>query len=412
MKQNLNLFDQQDALKPLPEKVRPLSLSTFIGQSQILNRIKNMKELPHLILWGPPGSGKTTLAGILSQEFGYDLFKFNAVLEGVPELRKLIDSLLTEKKHFKKNCILFIDEIHRFNKSQQDALLPYLENGSFILIGATTEYPQTALNRALLSRVSTLELISHSESDLIKILKRALEFEDNKIDDEIIEIISKFSNGDARVALLNLEKILQLKNIPSIEGIKSIIGRHSQSYDKNQNRHYDVISAFIKSIRGSDPNAALLWLAVMIHGGEDPDFIARRLIILASEDIGLADPNALTLATSTHYAIKNIGMPEARIILAQTTTYLALAPKSNSTYLAIDRAIEYVENNPTIQVPTHLCNHHPDKKNYLYPHDYENHYIKQTYTQIPQTFYVNGNLGVEEKLNSLHNKIINEKNHK
>lgn len=412
MKQNLNLFEQQDASRPLPEKVRPLSLSTFVGQSQLLNRIKNMKELPHLILWGPPGSGKTTLAGILANEFGYDLFKFNAVLEGVPELRKLIDSLLTEKKHYKKNCILFIDEIHRFNKSQQDALLPYLENGSFILIGATTEYPQTALNRALLSRVTTLELISHTEIDLIKILKRALEEEEKNISDDILEIISKFSNGDARVALLHLEKILQLKIMPSLDEIKSLIGRHAQSYDKNQNRHYDVISAFIKSIRGSDPDAALLWLAVMINGGEDPDFIARRLIILASEDVGLADPTALTLATSTHYAIKNIGMPEARIILAQTATYLALAPKSNSTYLAIDRALQYVENNPTILVPTHLCNHHPDKKNYKYPHDFENHYIKQTYSHLKEPFYLKNDLGVEEKLNSLHNKITDEKNHR
>ncbi|MCO4756191.1 MAG: recombination factor protein RarA, partial [Bacteriovoracaceae bacterium] len=280
----------------------------------------------------------------------------------------------------------------------QDALLPYLEKGDFVLFGATTEYPQTALNRALLSRVQLWNLEMLKKQELVQIIKRASEKRALVLTDEVIDFIADNNNGDARAALNQVEILEQNKDAIEeleFEQIKKQFLFSQRRYDKNSERHYDVISAFIKSIRGSDADAALLWLAVMLDGGEDPDFIGRRLIIAASEEVGNADPRALQIACDAHYSIKQIGMPEARIPLAQATVYLARAPKSNASYLAIDKALNYVRSAKTIEVPTHLRNHHPDKKNYKYPHNFPKHWVEQKYHEEPESFFSPGDLGYE-----------------
>lgn len=392
--QQTGLFDEQKPKRePLAHKIRPDELEDFFGQKQAQERIKRLdfQRLPHLILWGPAGCGKTTLALLLAKKAKMELFQFNAVTSGVPELRKLIAKAQEVATFDAKASIIFIDEIHRFNKAQQDALLPHLEKGDFILFGATTQYPQTALNRALLSRVQLWGLSALSESETLEVLKRAQRKIGLELEDNILAYIARHANGDARSALNQLEILDQnrehLKGL-GLEEIKKRYLFHQRQYDKDSDRHYDVISAFIKSIRGSDVDATLLWLAVMLDGGESPDFIARRLIISASEDIGNADPQALTIACNAHYATTKIGMPEARIPLAQACVYLAKAPKSNASYLGINKALEYVRHSQTIQVPTHLRNHHPDKKNYLYPHNYPNAKVEQTYHHEGETFYV------------------------
>ncbi len=398
MKDQIGLFESESNNKPLAFTVRPSDLSSLAGQNAIHKRLShlNISKLPHIVFYGPPGTGKTTLANILAVESGLELYSFNAVLGGVNELRALIKSALDLKTLGGKRSIIFIDEIHRFNKSQQDALLPHLEAGDFVLFGATTEYPQTSLNKAILSRVQVWPFSKLETEDIKKILLRAIELENKDVNEEIINHISEFSNGDARSALNSLELILnQDTSNLSLNEIKEQILHSQRAYDKNSDRHYDVISAFIKSIRGSDANAAILWLAVMLEGNEDPIFIARRLLISASEDIGNADPRALQMATSSITAISQIGMPEARIILAQVTTYLAQAPKSNSSYLAIDAALDFVRNNPTIEVPTHLRNNHPDKNKYKYPHSFNNHWVEQAYLPMDEDFFANSKIGYE-----------------
>lgn len=388
-------------LPPLAHLSRPEAFSEFIGHEEIFKTYPYLKtkNFPSIILFGPSGTGKTTLARLLAQHSGKEFYKFNAVLGGVADLKKLIAAAEEMREKLGQQAIIFVDEIHRFNKAQQDALLPYIEEGAFTLIGATTENPRVSVNKALLSRMHIVQLKELTPDDIYKILVQTTEKFEMQIDAGLLIVIADFAGGDARVALNTLEAAAKLKN-PTKEEIKSLIIENARAFDKGGNRHYDVISAFIKSMRGSDPQAAIHWLAVMIDGGEDPVFIARRLVIFASEDVGNADPTALTLATSALHSISNIGMPEARIILAQATTYLASTYKSNAAYLAIDQALEYVRSQATIEVPDHLKGHPPkDAQKYLYPHSYENHFVKQNYTQSPiPNFYIPTQEGKEDGL--------------
>ncbi len=410
--EQIGLFtDHTENSSPLAFKLRPTDLNEYYGQEEILAKVSKLdtENLPHIVFFGPPGCGKTTIAQILANRSGYEFFPFNAVLGGVGDLRKIIQETEKLRNNQGTKSIIFVDEIHRFNKGQQDALLPYLERADFVLLGATTENPNTALNKAILSRVQRWYLKPLDEKNIKTILHNALKKESIDLNTDVIDYLAKYNNGDARSALNQLEILFQhhseIQNLP-IETIVKEYLFENRRYDKDSERHYDVISAFIKSIRGSDVNAAILWLAVMLDGGEDIEFIARRLIILASEDIGNADPRAIQIATSSHYAIKQIGMPEARIILAQATAYLAQAPKSNSSYLAINEALEYVKANPTVEVPTHLRNHHPDKKNYKYPHNYPNHYIPQEYSDYrTPSFFETTNIGYEKMQQDYLNRI-------
>tara|TARA_Y100001954_G_scaffold89344_1_gene97884 strand:- start:7548 stop:8843 length:1296 start_codon:yes stop_codon:yes gene_type:complete len=373
-------------LGPLAHRMRPRKLEDFEGSTNLIAKYPILKGNPlhSLILWGPPGCGKTTLAEVLALEKEIPFFKFNAVLGGLAELRKVIEKGKKASLEGNSPWILFIDEIHRFNKAQQDALLPFVETGSFILVGATTESPYTAINKALLSRVQTIKLPKLSEDSILSLLEKALKKEGRKASQKILQAFSHLCDGDSRKALSYLENAFHSpiinKESPTKKEIQTLtLGAH-RTFDRDGDRHYDVISAFIKSMRGSDPHSATLWLAVMIEGGEDPQFIARRLVIFASEDIGNADPRALTLATSCLQAVQSIGMPESRIILSQTTNYLASTVKSNASYKAINDAIEFVKERPTIEVPPHLKNKGPQKKEYKYPHNYPEGHIPQEYS--------------------------------
>jgi putative ATPase len=400
--------------RPLAAKMRPTSLEDFFGQENIRSQLEKLLIHPrHVIFWGPPGTGKTTLAHIISSQIGREQYVFNAVTSGVPELKKLIALMLERRKDLGKESILFIDEIHRFNKSQQDALLPYLENGDFLFIGSTTEYPHTSLNKALLSRVSLIELTALKGEDLTRILKRALADLGREDLEDYIQSLAQLSNGDARFALNQLSRLetFKLEELKDREKILRDLFEHARQYDRNANRHYDVISAFIKSIRGSDPDAALLYLAIMLDGGEDPEFIARRLMILASEDVGLANSQALQVTANAHYVVSKIGMPEARITLSHACVFLALSPKSNSVYRGIDSALAFVKDQPTIEVPGHLSNVSLQKRNYKYPHSYPGHWIAQSYLPegIEARFYSPGQMGAEKGLNENHHSFTRQK---
>lgn len=400
----LDAFDLGDNhTPPLAAKLRPKTLEDFFGQARIRPQLEKLVSHPrHVIFWGPPGTGKTTLAHIMSSRIGRDLTVFSAVTSGIPELKRLIQEMLDRKREFGKESILFIDEIHRFNKSQQDALLPYLENGDFLFIGATTEYPHTSLNKALISRVSLIELKQLEADDLSHILNRGIDDLDRNELRDYVEDIAKLSNGDARFALNQLSRLAAFdeNELQNKEHVLKELFEHARQYDRNANRHYDVISAFIKSIRGSDPDAALLYLAIMLDGGEDPEFIARRLMILASEDVGLANSQALQVTANAHYVVKHIGMPEARITLSHATVFMALSPKSNSAYKAVDAALAFVKDNPTIEVPGHLSNVSPEKKNYKYPHSYQGNWIQQNYLpeEASESFFKAGTMGSEKVL--------------
>ncbi len=385
---------------PLAERVRPKTLDEFRGQRELLGVNKPVRlmiekdTLGSFIMWGPPGTGKTTIARIIAEETAAEFFQLNAVSSGVKDIRKIID-IGEANKSMGKRTILFIDEIHRFNKAQQDALLNSVEAGLIVLIGATTENPSFEVIPALRSRARVYVLEELTKDDLLAILDSAIE-KDEFISKLKIESIDKefliyLSGGDAR-ALLSIFEAAVVQEAESIplkidkEILENVVQRKNILYDKGGEEHYNVISAFIKSVRGSDPDAAVYWLARMIEGGEDPIFIARRLVVLASEDIGNASPNGLVLAEAAFEAVNKIGMPEARIILAQCTTYLASCPKSNAAYLAVDEALSYVKNNPLYPVPLHLRNA-PTKlmkelkygKEYKYPHSYENHFLLEDY---------------------------------
>ena len=389
----MNLFEDA-RYTPLAEKLRPQNLNDFFGQEENLRLLQRMIEgnkLPSMIFFGPPGTGKTTLAKIISNTIDGEFVKINAALSGVAELRGIVKNAELQRK-LNRRTILFIDEIHRFNKSQQDFLLPYVEDGRLILIGATTENPFFEINGALLSRVKIIRLEKLTVDDLKKILQRAINLEKIvDVEERALEIIADFSDGDARIAL-NLLEQLNFEGGVTVENLRKIWGDRLRKYDKSGDVHYDTASAFIKSMRGSDADAAIFYLAKMIDGGEDLKFIARRIVICASEDVGNADPMALVLANAAAQAVQFIGLPEARIILAQAVTYIAGAPKSNAAYLAIDAALADVKNSRDVdEVPTHLKDtHYKGSKffghgnGYKYPHDFDGHFVKQQY--LPDSF--------------------------
>ena len=391
--------------EPLAYRMRPKTLEEYegqehvIGPGKLLYRTIKADRLSSIILFGPPGCGKTSLAKVISETTKYKFYKINAVTAGVSDIKKIVE----ETKNFMFNpagkSILFIDEIHRFNKLQQDALLPFVENGTIILIGATTENPYFEVNKALISRSMVIKLEPLTEKNIYNILKRALTSKEGlgeynvKIEDNTLMKIADIANGDVRTALNGLE-IAVLTTSMSSDGyihitdevIKNSIQNRKAIFDKNGDTHYDNISAFIKSMRGSDPDATLLYLARALNGGEDPVFLARRIVICASEDVGLADPQALVIATSAMQAVNMIGMPEARIILAEAAVYVANCKKSNATYLGINKALEDVANSDTGEIPMHIRNAPIEKmrelgynEGYLYPHDYPGHWVEQQY---------------------------------
>lgn len=395
----LQLFNEKIMKQiPLAEQLRPQTLEEYVGQNHlighnaVLRKSIEQGKIPSMILWGPPGVGKTTLAYLISKHIQSSFFKLSAINSGVKDVREVIDKARQEDN----TSILFIDEIHRFNKSQQDSLLSAVEEGIITLIGATTENPSFEVITPLLSRCQVYVLESLSVEDLEKILQKATQVIENQYQKKITikekDALLHISGGDARKLLNAFELTCRwiINNDTNGELTNKIVEKVVQNnlsiYDKNGENHYDIVSAFIKSMRGSDPNAAVYWLARMIAGGEDPLFIARRMVILASEDIGNANPNALLLAQTCFETVRNIGMPEGRIPLSQTAIYLACSPKSNASYLAIDKALAIVNQTQNLPVPLHLRNA-PTKlmqqldygKDYKYAHDYENNFVCQEF---------------------------------
>ena len=391
--------------EPLAFRMRPRNLEEYVGQEHVLSKDKILyrtikaDRLSSIILFGPPGCGKTSLARVISETTKYKFYKINAVTAGVADIKRVIE----ETKNFMLNpmgkSILFIDEIHRFNKLQQDALLPYVENGTVILIGATTENPYFEVNKALISRSMVIKLNPLTEENVYQVLKNALERDDGlgeyniKIEEKTLKKLAQIANGDVRTALNGLE-VATLTTTMSEDGyihltdeiIKNSVQSRKAIFDKNGEEHYDNISAFIKSMRGSDPDAAVFYLARALNGGEDPMFLARRIVICASEDVGMANPNALIVANSAMQAVHMVGMPEARILLSEAAIYVATSPKSNASYMAINKALEDVQNKDTGEVPMHIRNAPIEKmrelgynEGYLYPHDFPGHYVEQQY---------------------------------
>lgn len=436
----MNLFEQNqneadDSDKPLAYRMRPQNLSDLYGQEDIIGKDRPLRRaieadlLQSIILYGPPGSGKTSLAQVIANKTEANFTRLNAVTSGVKDIRKVIKKANSNQKMYNKKNILFIDEIHRFNKSQQDALLPAVEEGLLIMIGATTENPYFEVNSPLLSRSQVFRLYPLDNKDITYILKKAL---DDKmrglgeykvsLSEDILEYIAELADGDARTAL-NILEMAVLTTPPDNSGrvvlSEKIIAQSVQqkriNYDKSGDNHYDNISAMIKSMRGSDPDAAVFYLAKMLEVGEDPRFIARRLVVHAAEDVGVADPESLLVANAAAKAVEYVGMPEARIPLAEAVIHISTAPKSNSVIKAIDSALNYIRNNSLDSVPAHLKDSHYKGakdldigENYLYPHDYSNSYIEQQYLPdnvVGEKFYNPGKLGYEKKIRKWFNYI-------
>src|SRR3989338_2078576 len=423
----LYLFSSKEKPKiefhPLSYLCSPTTLDEFFGQEQLLGSGKLLRRIIELdrifssIFFGPPGTGKSALARLIALKTQSFFIEMNAVTVGVGELKKAIESAKIRLQTQSQKTILLIDEIHHFNRSQQDALLPDVERGTITLIGITTENPNFYVNSALRSRSRCFEFFPLKEKDLEKILDRGLNKMETilkkkiEIEDQARTLLLERSSGDARILLNALE--IGAKSAPfEQDGILSLTLKIAEeslqtrglTYDKKGDEHYDTISAFIKAMRGGDPDASLYWMAKMLEGGEDPRFIARRILICASEDVGNADPLALTLALSAFQALEFLGMPEARIPLAQAVTYVASAPKSNASTLAIEKALAEVKNGKTRQVPTHLKDSNLDKetrghgKGYLYPHNFPNHWVKQEYMPEPKSFYEPQDQGKEKEI--------------
>ncbi|MGC7873672.1 replication-associated recombination protein A [Desulfosporosinus sp. SYSU MS00001] len=423
----MNLFSatfDQHQVAPLAERMRPRTLDEYIGQQHILGPGKLLRRaieadrVSSLILYGPPGTGKTSLAQVIASQTTSRFVRINAVTSGVKELREITVQATEDLHLYGKKTLVFCDEVHRFNKGQQDALLPSVENGTITFIGATTENPFFELNSALLSRSTLFHLGLLTPSEIRLGLEKALQDSERGLGRYNVQVSPQawehwlnYANGDLRRALNALE--LAVMTTPAIDGIRCIsleiaeesIQQRALRFDKSGDNHYDIISAFIKSMRGSDPDAALYWLAVLLEAGEDPRFIMRRIIVHASEDVGLADPMVMLQAQAAATALEWIGMPEARIPMAQAVLAIAAAPKSNSAVASIDRALAYVKNNPTGEVPLHLRSSSytgaeklGNGQGYLYPHNYPNHWVKQDYLppQVQgQVFYTPSGMGKE-----------------
>ena len=436
----MNLLDYMSEQKketesPLASRLRPTTLDEVVGQKHIIGKDKLLyraiqaDKLSSLIFYGPPGTGKTTLAKVIANTTSAEFMQINATSAGKKDMEEVVAAAKNNQGMYGKKTILFIDEIHRFNKGQQDYLLPFVEDGTIILIGATTENPYFEVNPALLSRSVIFELKKLSTEDIRTLLLRAVNDTEKgmgsyhaQMDDDALEFLADMANGDARAALTAIELGI-LTTDRSEDGIIHItldvasecIQKRVINYDKTGDNHYDTISAFIKSMRGSDPDAAVYYLARMLYAGEDVKFIARRIMILASEDIGNADPQALQVAVAAAQAVERLGMPEARIVLAQAVTYMASAPKSNSAINAIDKAMRVVQETKTPPVPVHLQDAHYKSagklghgKGYKYAHDYKNHYVKQQYLPdglTGEVFYEPSENGYEQQIRAYYKKI-------
>ena len=436
----MDLFDymrekNMDQEAPLASRLRPTTLEEVVGQQHIIGKDKLLyraikaDKLSSIIFYGPPGTGKPTLAKVIANTTSAEFMQINATSAGKKDMEEVVAAAKNNQGMYGKKTILFIDEIHRFNKGQQDYLLPFVEDGTIILIGATTENPYFEVNPALLSRSVIFELKKLSTEDIRTLLLRAVNDTEKgmgsyhaQMDDDALEFLADMANGDARAALTAIELGI-LTTDRSEDGIIHItldvasecIQKRVINYDKTGDNHYDTISAFIKSMRGSDPDAAVYYLARMLYAGEDVKFIARRIMILASEDIGNADPQALQVAVAAAQAVERLGMPEARIVLAQAVTYMASAPKSNSAINAIDKAMRVVQETKTPPVPVHLQDAHYKSagklghgKGYKYAHDYKNHYVKQQYLPdglTGEVFYEPSENGYEQQIRAYYKKI-------
>ena len=429
----MDLFDymRENSMKdnsPLAQRMRPKNLDEVVGQRHIIGpdkllyRAIKADKLSSIIFYGPPGTGKTTLAKVIANTTSADFRQINATVAGKKDMEDVVEAAKNNLGMYGRKTILFVDEIHRFNKGQQDYLLPFVEDGTIILIGATTENPYFEVNQALISRSIIFELKALEKEDILSLIhtavydkERGMGSYDAVIDDDAADFLADISNGDARNALNAVELGIMSTNRSedgkihiTLEVAEECIQKRVIRYDKTGDNHYDTISAFIKSMRGSDPDAALYYLARMLYAGEDIKFIARRIMICASEDVGNADPQALTVAVSACEAIERIGMPEAQIILAQAVTYIATAPKSNASYIGIDKAMAQVAGEKTAVIPPHLQDAHYKSAaklghgtGYLYAHDYPMHYVKQQYlpdTLVGRKFYEPTDNGYEKHI--------------